>query len=89
VILVSDINETFVYSGTNIAGGRKYTYNELKKYLASKCTNSNLSILIKPLAGNTMKSTAEMLELMTRTNIKKYALADISKEEEDYFNQLR
>jgi biopolymer transport protein ExbD len=89
VILIFDEDGIYAYSGKNIEAGKKYTYDELKGFLAGKKGDGNFSVVIRPSSTSTYKNTVNMLDVMTREGIKKYKLIDISKEEERYINQIR
>jgi biopolymer transport protein ExbD len=89
VILIFDEGGIYAYTGADMRSGRKYTYPELRQFLAMQKSDTTRTILIKAAANASYKNTVGMLDVMQQSGIKKYALIDISKEEENYLGQLR
>ncbi|HLK30626.1 MAG TPA: hypothetical protein VKT28_18755 [Puia sp.] len=79
----------YAYSGTNIKSGEKYTYNQFRKFLLDKKSRGDIYVIIKPSKSCTYKNTVNMLDEMTIDNIKKYALVDLTKDEEKYLEELK
>jgi hypothetical protein len=88
VILLFNREGIYAYPGTNIKAGRKYTYPELRMLLNGKKSSNNLSVIIKPCVKSTYKNTVSMLDEMKQAGITRYALVDITREEEDYLQKL-
>ena len=88
VILIAGGTEIYAYLGGDIEKGKKYTYQELTDLLKTKRSDKDFSVVIKPAKSGTYKNTVDMLDIMTISNIKHYALMDITNEEEDYLRKL-
>jgi biopolymer transport protein ExbD len=87
-VLFSIDKHLYVYSGSNIRNGKKYTFEELKDTLKARRSDKTFSVTIKPTKNSTYSSTINILDAMTMANIEHYALVDVTKEEESYFNQI-
>jgi biopolymer transport protein ExbD len=68
--------------------GKKYTYPEMTELVRQRRSDKNFSVVIKPAKSTTYKNTVDILDVMTTTDIKHYALVDIKQEEEDYLDQI-
>ena len=88
VVLILDEKEVYVYNGTQVENGRRCTYKELGLYLATKKSEHDFFVLIKPGKKSTYKSTVDMLDLMTVENVKNYKMVDATKEEEALINKI-
>jgi biopolymer transport protein ExbD len=88
VILISGRSDIYAYMGGDIGKGKNYTYQELTDLLKAKRADKNFSVVIKPAKSTTYKNTVDMLDAMTISKIKHYALIDITAEEENYLNRL-
>src|SRR5258708_2513276 len=88
VILLSGSNDIYAYMGGNMRKGKKYTYQKMTELVKQRKSDQNFSVVIKPAKSTTYKNTVNMLDVMTTTDIKHYALVDITKEEEDYLHQI-
>lgn len=88
VVLVLNEQEVYGYNGTRMQEGRKYTYNELGSYLASKKADHEFFVVIKPGEKATYKSTVDMLDLMTVGEVKHYSIEDATAEEEALMKRL-
>jgi biopolymer transport protein ExbD len=88
VILISGSGKIYAYMGGDIRKGKKYTYHELTDLVKAKKSDNDFSVVIRPAKSSTYKNTVDMLDEMTTSDIKHYALIDITNEEEDYLRQL-
>lgn len=90
-ILIYGNDNIYVYEDKNIAGGKKYDYNTIDNYLKNeiKTKGKGLGIIIKPNDQSTYKNTVDILDEMKLNNIEKYALVDITKEEEAFIKTLK
>lgn len=64
VILLFGDQGIYVYKGTGIGSGKKYTYSELQKWLQERKSDPPKAVLIKPAAGSTYKNTVNMLDVV-------------------------
>ncbi|HVW62708.1 MAG TPA: hypothetical protein VHC48_21805 [Puia sp.] len=87
ILLVGD-NEIYAYPTGDIHKGKKYTYAECRDMLMIKKENKTFSVMIRPAANSTYRNTVNMLDEMKKVGIARYALIDITKEEEDYLRQI-
>ena len=87
ILLVGD-NEIYAYPTGDIQKGKKYTYAECRDMLMIKKENKVFSVMIRPAANSTYRNTVNMLDEMKKVGIARYALIDITKEEEDYLRQI-
>lgn len=88
VILISGNNNIYVYSGSDLTKGKKYTYQEITDLVREKKPDKKFSVVIKAAKNTSYKNTVEMLDVMTTQQMPNYALIDITKEEENYLKQL-
>jgi len=88
VILISGSTGIYAYMGGDIRTGKKYTYQELIDLVKAKRSDKDFSVVIRPAKSSTYKNTVDILDVMTISNIKNYALVDITNEEEDYLRKL-
>jgi biopolymer transport protein ExbD len=89
VILLFGDQGIYVYTGTGIRAGKKYTYRELQKWLKEKKSTSLGTILIKPAASTTYKNTVNILDALKLAGITRYALVNISPAEEAYVQKIK
>jgi biopolymer transport protein ExbD len=89
VILVFGSRDIYAYTGAYIRSGKKYSYRELTDLLNAKKTDTNLMVVIKPAKSCTYKNTVDMLDEMKIADVKRYALVDITDQEESYLAELR
>lgn len=87
ILLVGD-NEIYAYPTGDIHKGKKYTYAECGDMLTEKKEDKRFSVMIKPAGNSTYRNTVNMLDEMKKVGIARYALVDITKEEEDYLRQI-
>jgi len=88
VVLVLNENEVYAYSGMRMQDGRKYTYKELGAYLATKKSDREFFVVLKPGEKSTYKSTVNILDLMTIEEVKHYSMEDATAEEQLLMNRL-
>lgn len=88
VILLNGDNEIYIYPTEDIRAGKKYTYPECREMLNRRKSGEKFSIMIRPSASSTYRNTVHMLDEMKTAGIRRYALIDITKEEEDYLRQI-
>lgn len=87
ILLVGD-NEIYAYPTEDIHKGKKYTYAECRDMLMVKKENKIFSVMIRPAGNSTYRNTVNMLDEMKKVGIARYALVDITKDEEDYLRQI-
>jgi len=88
VILLSNEEEIYAYTGSDLRTGKKYTYPELREMLKTKKKDKQFSVVIRPAASSNYKNTVNALDEMKTAGIQHYALVDITKGEEDYLRQI-
>jgi biopolymer transport protein ExbD len=87
VVLISGDKDIYAYMGGEIQRGKKYTYPELTDMLKEERSDKDFSVVIKAAASSTYKNTVDMLDVMRNTDIKHYALVDITKKEEEFLHK--
>ncbi|HEV7781700.1 MAG TPA: hypothetical protein VGO58_10575 [Chitinophagaceae bacterium] len=87
VVLLED-EEWFAYFDNDISSGKSYATKDFKSFLGQKKRElgDELIVLIKPTEGSDYAAAVDILDLMTITKIKQYAMYKLSAEEEKYFN---
>jgi len=90
-ILIYGDNKIYTYEGGNIAAGKKYSYTTIDNYLKNKAKieGKDLEVIIKPNDLSSYKNIVDLLDEMKLNNIGKYALVDITKEEDDFIKALK
>jgi len=88
VILLSRSDDIYAYIGSDIEKGKKYTYPEITDFVKERRSDKNFSAVIKASENTTYKNTVDMLDVMTISDVKHYALVDITKEEEGHLHQI-
>jgi biopolymer transport protein ExbD len=88
-ILLSDNVGLFAFMRGDMQKGKIYSSEELIKLLKTNNTLNKFHVLIKPSVNSSYKSLVDALDMMTIAGIKRYALVDISKDEEDYLKKLQ
>jgi hypothetical protein len=88
VILLSGAPEVYVYMGGDLKGGRNYSLPELTSLLTKRCTDKNLSVLIKAGNGSSYHQIVDMLDEMKTTKVLHYALLEMTKEEKLFVSRL-
>jgi len=85
VLLGNDL--IFGYKGNNISGGKRYLYSIIRSLIAEeskKYSPDEFVVIIKPTKESSYKNTVDVLDEMIINNIKKYAMRDITKEEQKF-----
>ena len=90
-ILMYDQNNIYAYSGTDISKGKKYNNVFISKLLREKAAiaGTQLKIFIKEDKSVGYKSTVDILDQMTRNNIKQYFLTELNDNEKNFIKQIR
>ena len=88
VVLLSGNDGIYAYTGSDVGKGKKYTYPEMTDLVKERRSNNKFSVVIKAAKNASYKNTVDMLDVMTVGQIGHYALVDITKEEENYLNQI-
>jgi len=88
VVLLED-EGLFVYRN-DIRSGNLVNYKEFRKIILEQNKKTEkLYVVIKPSKSATYKNTVNMLDEMTKNNIKQYALIDLTDEEEEFIINLK
>ncbi|MDR3713148.1 MAG: biopolymer transporter ExbD [Puia sp.] len=88
VILIFDQAGIYAYDGDDVKTGKTYTRSELRSLLEEKKSDSLLTVLIKSAENTTYNNTVNTLDELKRAGIFRYALVDISSEEQSYIGKL-
>ena len=88
VVLLSGSSDVYAYMGGDLRKGKKYSYQELTDTLKLKRGDKKFFVVIKPSESSTYKNTVNMLDEMKITDVKHYALVDITKEEQEYLREV-
>jgi len=92
VTLLINKQSVYAYPGNDISKGKKYSWNgvSLRLYLLQmkQALGRKLFVAIKSSPDATYKNTVDILDEMTINDIKLYSLLEMSKEEENFINQL-
>jgi biopolymer transport protein ExbD len=83
LILIND-NTIYAYKQNQMQSGRFYNTESIKKEISD---NKEIAIVIKPSAKTSYQFTVDMLDQMTINDVKKYAMVDLSKEEQKFIDQ--
>ena len=91
VKLLCTDNFIYAYQGRNIAGGEKYTYNPIGTFLQKqeRILGKGLIVVVKPNDQSTYQNFIDIMDEIKKDNIEKYALTDITKDEDIYVKQLK
>lgn len=89
MVIILSKEDAYAYSGGDMKSGKKYAYSEVKELLAAQKSNDNLVVYIRPTGNSVYKNTVELLDEMIKDGIRKYSMADASKEEEEYVSHIR
>ena len=89
VILVFGNTDIYAYKGSYIGSGKKYRYQDLTDLLKAQETDTNFMVVIKPAKNCTYKNTVDMLDEMKIADVKRYALVDITDQEQNFLDDFR
>jgi hypothetical protein len=78
----------FCYSGLDVRSGKKYRQDELRQFLSRKRADTGFMVVIRPTVDCTYKNIVDMLDEMKISDIKKFALVDITVKEAEYVKQI-
>lgn len=88
VILLAGSDSVYAYMTGDLKAGKKYNFKELKDMLKGKQEDKSFSVLLRPSNNCKYKGTVDLLDIMKSTGMARYALVDISKEEEAYLTMI-
>src|SRR4030095_4322486 len=77
-------NMIYGYYGNNIQNGKAFDFKEIHNVIMEgiqKYSKDSFFVLIKPTANASYKNTIAILDEMTISDIKRYAMTDLNKEE--------
>ena len=86
LILLKD-EKVFGYYGDYISGGRSVSIDETGKLIADgwkMFTKDSLVVVIKPANEASYKATVDILDQMTISQIEKYSMTDLNKQEKEF-----
>ena len=88
VVLLAGTDSLYAYTGGDMKNGKKYCFQELNAMLKTKQGEKDFMVLMRPSSKCSYKGTVNLLDLMKATGTTRYALLDISKEEETYLASI-
>ena len=80
-------NMIYGYYGNNIQNGKSFDFAELHNVIMEgiqKYSKDSFFVLIKPTARASYKNTVDFLDEMSISDIKRYAMTDLNKEEKQF-----
>ncbi len=80
-------NMIYGYYGNNIHNGKSFDFKEIRNVIMEgiqKYSKDSFFVLIKPTGKASYKNTVDFFDEMSISDIKRYAMADLNKEENQF-----
>jgi hypothetical protein len=86
-IILSNNEKLYCYNGNNIENGRYIDSSEIKNFLIAEIKAKNAMLIIKPSADAGYKKTVDLLDEITKAQVKNYVISKLNKKDNEFLKK--